>query len=211
MAAVEMSVIRLMAAASLPGPEDAARLIAALEAGVPLPAQTAQAGGGSDSPSAQAVSHSGFAEPEIQPVATSDLSSLEDVLALLDREREVLLRDQVERFVRLVSVGQGKLVFEAAKGAPEDLASRLAGFLHTQTGARWLVDSQGRAPGGETLRERRRREADALRERALRDPAIVRAMTLFPGAELESVTPLETGAAPSQMTDAETQRQERKP
>ncbi|HCY57170.1 MAG TPA: DNA polymerase III subunit gamma/tau [Oceanicaulis sp.] len=213
MAAVEMSVIRLMAAASLPGPEDAARLIAALEAGAPLPGAASQAGESRDAPSAQAspeaAPRAGAAEPA--PPVSSDPSSLEDVLVLLDREREVLLRDQVERYVRLVSIGQGKLVFEAAKGAPDDLASRLAGFLHAQTGARWLVDSQGRAPGAETVRERRRREGEAMRERALRDPAVVRAMTLFPGAELESVTPVETQAPPSQITDAETQRQERKP
>ncbi|WP_439634067.1 DNA polymerase III subunit gamma/tau [Glycocaulis sp.] len=209
MAAVEMSVIRLMAAASLPGPEDAARLIAALEAGAPVPAPAGQASGGHGPAGPQAEYQPADAEPE--PATNSDPSSLEDVIALLDREREALLRDQVERFVRLVSIGQGKLVFEAAKGAPEDLASRLAGFLHAQTGARWLVDSQGRALGGETMRERRRREAEALRERALRDPMVVRAMTLFPGAELEAVTTVEPENPPSQMTDAETQRQERKP
>jgi DNA polymerase-3 subunit gamma/tau len=207
MAAVEMSVIRLMAAASLPGPEDAAKLIAALEAGAPLPAPATQPHGQDDAPRAQAEAPA----PELQSDIPLTLSSLDDVLALLDREREVLLRDHVERFVRLVSIGQGKLVFEAASGAPEDLASRLAGFLHVQTGARWLVDSQGRAPGAESVRERRRREAAALRERALRDPAVVRAMTLFPGAELESVTQPEPETPPSRITDAETQRQERKP
>jgi len=212
MLAVEMSVIRLMAAASLPGPEDAAKLIAALEAGAPLslqegPSQAAPAQDEAYVPGAQAVEDA--VEPD--PAPPSSLESLDDVIALLDAEREVLLRDHVERYVRLVSIGQGKLVFEAAKGAPEDLASRLAGFLHAQTGARWLVDSQGRASGGETVRERRRREAEALRETAMRDPAVLRAMTLFPGAELESVTPLESDTPPAQMTDAGTQRQERKP
>ncbi|MGP1274239.1 MAG: DNA polymerase III subunit gamma/tau [Caulobacterales bacterium] len=206
MAAVEMSVIRLMAAASLPGPEEAARLIAALESGAPLPSAPQGSSDAAEGPAADAGPQADNAVP-----SADGPSSLEELLALLDREREVMLHDQVERFVRLASIGQGKLVYEAAKGAPEDLPSRLAGFLHTQTGARWLVDSQGRAPGAETVRERRRREADALRERALRDPAVVRAMTLFPGAELESVTPLEPAPQPTQMSGAETQRQERKP
>ena len=200
MAAVEMSVIRLMAAASLPGPEDAARLIAALEAGAPLPAAQAIPQEQAEGPHAEAVT-----------IPPGGPASLDDLLAMLEREREVMLSDHVERFVRLVSIGQGKLVFEGANGAPEDLASRLAGFLHAQTGARWLVDSQGRAPGGETVRERRRREAEALREKALRDPAVVRAMTLFPGAQLEAVNPIESAPAPAPTAEADTQRQERKP
>src|SRR5690606_26801849 len=76
MAAVEMSVIRLMAAASLPGPEDAARLIAALEAGAPLPAQTSQAGESGGAPSAQADYQHDTAEPE--HAASTDPTSLED-------------------------------------------------------------------------------------------------------------------------------------
>ena len=200
MAAVEIAIIRLMSAASLPGPEEAARLIAAMAQGASLPASAPPSAPSapSDAPgaSASAADYDGEAEAESHDHGAGP-QSLADLLAMIDAEREVLLKDQVERFVRLVSIGKGKLVFEAAQGAPDELSGRLAAFLQAQTGQRWLVDSRGRAPGVETLRERARREALERRERAMRDPAVVKALTLFPGAELEAIIAPEPAPAPA--------------
>lgn len=200
MAAVEIAIIRLMSAASLPGPEEAARLIAAMAQGASLPASVPPSAPSapSDAPGASASAADDYGEAEAESHDHgAGPQSLADLLAMIDAEREVLLKDQVERFVRLVSIGKGKLVFEAAQGAPDELSGRLAAFLQAQTGQRWLVDSRGRAPGVETLRERARREALERRERAMRDPAVVKALTLFPGAELEAIIAPEPAPAPA--------------
>ena len=172
--------------------------------GIPESAHSAP----SEAPRAQAEDVPDGAVENEAPVTTGGPASLADLIAMLDAEREVLLKDQVERFVRPVSVGKGKLVFEAASGAPDDLSGKLAAFLQAETGQRWLVDSRGRAPGVETVRERTRRETEERRERVLRDPAVVKAMTLFPGAELEAIIAPAPDAEPSEQPAA---HQERKP
>ncbi len=206
MAAVEIAIIRLMSAANLPGPEEAARLIAAMAQGDGVPASAPAAS--SEGPRAQKADEPHNHAENEAPVMEGGPASLADLIAMLDAEREVLLKDQVERFVRLVSIGKGKLVYEAAGGAPDDLSGKLAAFLQAETGQRWLVDSGGRAPDAETMRERTRRETEERRERALRDPAVVKAMTLFPGAELEAIIAPEPDAEPSEEPAA---HQERKP
>ncbi|MFN3835224.1 MAG: DNA polymerase III subunit gamma/tau [Glycocaulis sp.] len=211
MAAVEIAIIRLMSAASLPGPEEAARLIAAMTqgGGMPASAPSSAPSAPSEAPKAQAEDDMHAGAHGDEPVTEGGPDSLADLISMIEAEREVLLKDQVERFVRLASIGKGKLVYEAAQGAPDELSGRLAAFLQARTGQRWLVDAQGRAPGVETLRERTRREAQERRERALRDPAVVKAMTLFPGAELEAILPPATDREDAAVSPAA--HQERKP
>lgn len=187
--AAEMAVIRLMAAAQLPSPEDAARLLAGgvapESAGPPAAPQEA-------APAGPEARHAG-AEPQTGPVPEPERRepggpcSIDDLMALIESERDIALKRDVERFVRPVTVKAPKLIFEAAKGAPHDLGGRLATFLQETTGTRWLVDGNADARGGETLHEKKQREHREREERARRDPAIVKLMTLFPGAEIVSL------------------------
>ncbi|TGY92837.1 DNA polymerase III subunit gamma/tau [Marinicauda pacifica] len=200
--AAEMAIIRLMAAASLPSPEDAARLLAGGVTG-------AASGAGAAAPQAPAPGPQGQAgAPEPEPEAEAEAddatgpASLDELVALVDRERDIALKRDVERYVRPVTVRAPKLIFEAAKGAPSDLGGRLSAFLQEQTGARWLVDGNADARGGETLHERRVREHRETLERAERDPAMVRLLTLFPGAELLSVETPQPPAAGADAMDA---------
>ena len=197
--AAEMAIIRLMAAASLPSPEDAARLLAGQPLSSPQSNAAPPAGGGQGQgpsatlpePSRSMVDHvpppQAPAEPETAAPSPSGPDSFEGLIALIEAERDIGLQAAIERYVRPVSVGAGKVVFEAAEGAPRDLGARIAGFLQEQTGERWLVDGSGKARGAETVQERRRREHREAMERVERDPAVVRAMTLFPGAEIIGV------------------------
>jgi len=186
--AAEMAVIRLMAAASLPSPEDAARLLAGAPA-APVPAPAAPAPAPQPDPAPQAG-------PEPSPPsasgtgaapAASGPASLDDILALIDEARDIELKLDVERYVHPVSVRPGALVFRAGEGAPANLGGRLSAFLNTATGARWLVDASARG-GGETAYERRKREHKERIEAVMREPVMIRALTLFPGAELIHVS-----------------------
>ena len=184
--AAEMAVIRLMAAAQLPSPEDAARLIAG---GAAPQSNAAPAAPEAQAPSAPQARHEAAPEPAEPEPAEPDAqgpSSIEELMVLIERERDIALKRDVERFVRPVTIAAPKFIFEAAEGAPHDLGGRLASFLAEHTGSRWFVDGKA-ARGGETLYERRQREAREREERARRDPAMVRLMTLFPGAEIVSL------------------------
>ena len=196
--AAEMAVIRLMAAASLPSPEDAARLLAGV----------APSGGGANPSTGPGGAPSGpqasYVAPEPDFHGPKDLDAL---IALVDEARDIGLKLDIERCFRPVSIKPGAIVFEPTQNAPSNLGGRIAAFLQEQTGERWLVDSKPKSKGGETIAERRERQHEERMDAVRRDPAMVKALTLFPGAEILTVddaAPLPT----SEDEDDTTARQE---
>jgi DNA polymerase-3 subunit gamma/tau len=187
-AACEMALIRLCYAADLPGPEEALK---ALQAGEPVPGGRAPAmpsGGGSGGASVMARA---LAQPEAQPVAAPQtaLQSFEDVVALIDAKRDIVLKLDVSKYMRPVSFRAGAIEFEPAPGAPGNLAQRLSAKLKEWTGQPWLVAAQG-GGGAESLMERANREKAAERKAIEADPFVQSVMQAFPGAEIVSVRQL---------------------
>jgi DNA polymerase III subunit gamma/tau len=214
--AAEMAVIRLMSAASLPSPEDAARLLAGMPRAetqaAAQPAPSAPAQSEARAPESKIVPFNrpappppdegpeGYMDEDDDAPIDDELpgpSSLDELIKDIEGAREIGLKLDVERYVKLVSLRPGALAYEAAPGAPSDLGGRLARFLQDQTGARWLVDSSAKN-GQETIHDRRRREAEAERETVMKDPAMVSALAAFPGAELIAVEPAPMAAKPAQ-------------
>ncbi len=200
-AACDMALIRLAYAADLPGPEEALRR---LQSGEPLTGGPPSGGGGggvSASMGGGGVTAQARAMP--QP-AVSDaapvLKSFADVIALMDKKREIALRLDVERYVRPISFRPGVLEYEPAPGAPNNLAQRLVARLKEWTGQPWLVAAQG-GGGAESAWERQKREEREVRAEIEVDPFVLSVMAAFPGAEIISVRNLPQPEA-SPMTDA---------
>jgi DNA polymerase-3 subunit gamma/tau len=128
------------------------------------------------------------------------LKSFADVIALMDKKREIALRLDVERYVRPISFRPGVLEYEPAPGAPNNLAQRLVARLKEWTGQPWLVAAQG-GGGAESAWERQKREEREVRAEIEADPFILSVMSAFPGAEIISVRNLPQPEA-SSMTDA---------
>src|SRR6185312_7270468 len=128
------------------------------------------------------------AEPQIV------LQSFEDVMALIDARRDILLKVDVTRFVRPISFRPGAIEFEPAPGAPGNLAQRLAVRLKEWTGQPWLVAAQG-GGGAESLYEREQREKAAERQAIAEDPFVKSVMQAFPGTEIVAVRTIVTDAA----------------
>lgn len=176
-AAAEMAMVRLCAAAGLPPPEDAARMLA-------------QRGG---EPSGAGRSDgSGPGSPQGGPAAESQddgphLRSFEDVVALIGERREVELEIDVERYVRLVEFSPGRIRFQPAPGAPPELAGRLARFLKEWTDETWIVTADAAAAGVESLEERRAREREAELDAIRKIPAVAEALRAFTGAAIVDV------------------------
>jgi len=197
LAAAEMTLLRLIAAASLPAPEDAARLLASTP---PAPAHSP-----SDAPAAAPMEAPGKPERHVEAVAAPPslppslaaaepaepafpgLASFEDLIRMLQQKRDIALQSDVERFVRPVSFKPPSMTFQPAEDAPSDLAQKLARRLLEWTGERWAILADVDAQGGETWFERRQREKEERRQQALRDPALVEALELFPGATLKRI------------------------
>jgi DNA polymerase-3 subunit gamma/tau len=205
MAAAEMALIRLCYAADLPGPEEALK---ALRDGTPPgglggggggPGGGMSTGGGSSGGgvSAQAVS---MASPAAQAMPV--LASFDDVLALIAARRDIGLRLDVEQYVRPISFRPGAITYEAAPGAPGNLAGRLVRALKEWTGQPWLVAAEG-GGGAESMMERQKREEREALEEIKKDPFVASVLSAFPGAEIVEIRKLLTPETPPLEPDEE--------
>jgi DNA polymerase-3 subunit gamma/tau len=192
-AAADMAMIRLAYAADLPGPEEALK---SLKAGEPVSPASPGGGGGSGGgvSTSQSSGVSAVARqmaPNVAPAAepTAVLQTFEDMVALIDRRRDISLKLDVERYVRPISFRPGAIEYEAAPGAPANLAQRLVGRLKEWTGERWLIAAQG-GGGAESAWEKQKREEREVRAEIEQDPFVQAVMKSFPGAEITSVRTL---------------------
>jgi len=194
-AAAEMAIIRLCYAADLPGPEEALKALRDGEpmggggGGAPMPS----GGGGGGGAVAQARS---MAAPQPSAEPTPTLASFEDVVKLIDARRDIGLKLDVERFVRPISFRPGAITYEAAPGAPANLAGRLVARLKEWTGQPWLVAAEG-GGGAESAWERQKREQRESRAEIEADPFVKSVLEAFPGAKIVEVRQLTAPEAPA--------------
>ena len=142
---------------------------------------------------------------QAEPVAAPQivLQSFEDVVALIEQRRDIVLKLDVAKYMRPVSFRPGAIEFEPAPGAPGNLAQRLSAKLKEWTGQPWLVAAQG-GGGAESLLEREHREKAAERKAIEADPFVQSVMQAFPGTEIVSVRQLATPeATPSEDATSE--------
>jgi DNA polymerase-3 subunit gamma/tau len=195
-AAADMAIIRLAYAADLPGPEEALKRLQAGDA-LPTGGGGPSGGGGGAAPSGNggggsvsAVARNLSPQPQpgsAEPVAV--LNTFEEMMALIEKRRDIALKLDVERYVRPLSFRPGAIEYEAAPGAPVNLAQRLVGRLKEWTGERWLIAAQG-GGGAESLWERQKREERATRAEIEQDPFVQAVMKTFPGAEIVGIRTL---------------------
>jgi DNA polymerase-3 subunit gamma/tau len=211
-AAVDMALIRLAYAADLPGPEEALKRLQAgeLPGAGPLGGGPAGGGGGggggvASRSATNAVARQPMPSAPPSPEPAAVLNTFEDLLALIDRRRDVTLKMDVERYIRPISFRQGAIEYEPGPGAPVNLAQRLVARLKEWTGERWLIAAQG-GGGAESAWEKQRREQREVRAEIEQDPFVRSVMEAFPGAEIIGVrnltpTPAIEGVAPTEVDD----------
>lgn len=185
--AAEMTLLRLGSAVSLPSPEDAAKLMRGEQEAAPAVPKPERPVAASPAPAPTAISESAESEAQITVEPGEAPKSLDELYDMMGERADARLRSDLTRFVRPVSFKLGKIVFEPADHSPPDLAQRLAKWLQDKTGATWAVLPTHDSRGGETIRERQKREDREYKERVARDPAVARALELFPGAEIVDV------------------------
>jgi len=185
-AAAQMVVLRLCAVASLPSPEDAARMIAG---GAAVPGPKSQPEPPRAPERAPATVPSALAPPPPADDPDDDhgeivrLSSLREIVAELEARREIALKYEIERFVRPGEIDFGHFSYAAAPNAPANLSQRIKDWLEGVTGVEWSVEQSGGA-ASESVKERRTRRADEKLASAAAHPRIAEALRLFPGARV---------------------------
>jgi DNA polymerase III subunit gamma/tau len=204
-AAAEMVIVRLAYAADLPTPDEALR---ALKDGAPVP---------SGGPSAPAPRPSGPATSGNMALATSQpnpqprpqsaapeptmrLRRFEDVVALAGEKREIVLKAQLEREVRLVRFEEGRIELSLIEGGSRTIANDLTRALQQWTGERWMV-ALSSEEGQQTLHEKAAAAERERKEGAANHPLVQAVLSKFPGAQIVNV--IERTEKPGE--DAETE------
>jgi DNA polymerase III subunit gamma/tau len=197
-AAVEMAMVRLCAAQSLPPPEDAARM---LKEGVQIwTAGASPAGAGPTEKGAtvnvaspqQASAHAG------EGAGGPYFTCFEDVIAKVAEERDIELELALERMKVTHFSAHGDMEYVATPDQPRDLVRRLKSFLEEHTPFEWRIRStEERTAPVESLAERRKREEARALEELKRQPFVAEALKAFPGAEIVQVKqPADENAPP---------------
>lgn len=125
--------------------------------------------------------------PAMEPAAPLvPITTLDDVAALAEKHRDPLLKVRIRKFVRPVSIEQGRMAITLTDDAPAELIGELSSKLGDWTGTRWVV-SVSREPGGPTLEELDNEKRSARLADAARDPDVAAILDAFPGARVVDV------------------------
>ncbi|MEO0607322.1 MAG: DNA polymerase III subunit gamma/tau [Pseudomonadota bacterium] len=187
--ALRMVVLRLVSAARLPSPEEAARLL-----------QSGGASGAAGKPETAGATPSGGAEAVVQLVQPSaqKIQNFRDVLDHLDTRKEARLWGEARKYIRAENFRPGRLICAVDPGAPRDLLRRLTDFLEYETDMDWDVLLSETSV--ETQKETESRERAELLADAAEHPDIAAALAALPGAEIVDVEN-STALDPATLTD----------
>ena len=124
---------------------------------------------------------------EPQPVVEAvPVTSLADIAALADANRDMAFKVLLKRCVRLVRIEPGRLDVSLIGDAPKTLLGDLTVKLKAWTGRNWMV-SLSREEGGATLAELEASKRETAILDAKSDPAVASILARFPGARVIDV------------------------
>ncbi len=223
LSAVEMVLVRLAYASTLPPPGELIRRLtdageaadrpaaaaetepvetAPVETAPPRPALAV--GGGAAPPRAVAepapleVPPQAAAVPAVRAEAAlaPDPEDFRALVALFGTRREAQLRNHLYTNVHLVAFEPGRLEIRVTEAAPRDLSGQVLRRLREWCGSHWTV-SVAERPGAPTLAEQDRAAVASRTTAAAQDPVVQAVLAAFPGARIEQVRPLPVAAAPA--------------
>ncbi len=122
------------------------------------------------------------------PAAPERVGSFADVIELVGRKRDGLLKIHLEENVSLVKfdAAQGAIDIHLLPKAPKELGNHLRERLNAWTGRRWMIalsPRPGEKPVGQVQRELAAAELESLQQH----PAVSEVLKTFPGAKITSV------------------------
>ena len=214
--AAEMVLIRLSYAADLPDPADLIKTLKDGDGAVSAP--STPSGGGASAGSAPATAPAAQHHPveaprggprggaggggemaalkivpqDAPPVAVHSLKTLEDVVSVLDANNEVLLSSQVFQYAHLVKLEPGRIELRPEEEAPQNMVQNLGQALTRVCDQRWMVSVSG-ALGQPTLAQLREQALAAELDEVKALPAIKDILSVFPDAEIKSITSKDKG------------------
>ena len=134
-------------------------------------------------PEPQAIGH---AEARPDPAPKVPLNSLDDIIDLCTKNRDIRLRTLLRNFVRPVHIEAGRVEINLTEDAPKSLVADLQRRLEEWTAARCMV-ILSRESGEATLVERETKAQEERMADARQDPDVSAILQRFPGAKITDV------------------------
>tara|TARA_R110002126_G_scaffold13118_1_gene56108 strand:+ start:354880 stop:356640 length:1761 start_codon:yes stop_codon:yes gene_type:complete len=213
-AALEMIVIRLVYAANLPDPDRLIKQLEALKksgATMSTGAMSSDGGGAAHSTqmSAEAqkkteslagrsmqsnVHGAGQAATQTklaaqgQFVANANLQTLEDIVALFEQSKKMVLAGQIFHYVHLISFKGRRLEVALAEDVPARFVGEFTTEIRKLTGHRdWVISIGEMAKGQKTLATRAAEKVKIRLKEVMEDPFVSQILTAFPGTEIRNI------------------------
>lgn len=130
--------------------------------------------------------------PELAPQGTDvssppenfrTISTFEEMIFLVEDKRDLQLKTQIKRHLRLVNFADGRIEMNLVENAPRDFLTTFGKKLEAWTGKRWML-SVSSEEGAPTLAEVETQENADRMDDAKNDPAVSAIMNQFPGARI---------------------------
>ncbi len=198
--AAEMIILRLTYAADLPDPADLIKKLkdqpptTSTPATMQRPANNAKSDGTTiqqdTGASLSAAAGPQAALPKTETAesfhAPHSITTMRDVVAVLELNGAMVLGTQVSMFAHPVKVEEGLIEFRPAENAPARLAQELSQALKAATEKRWIVTVSGQQ-GGLTIAQENDIAAEKLRAQVMEQPLVQNILKFFPNAHLEDI------------------------
>ena len=117
---------------------------------------------------------------------TSKINSFEELISLVEKNKEIELKFDLERNVRLVKFSEGKIDIEFNEKLSKNFIKNLTSRLLEWTGNRWII-TLSKSKGDRTIYEKKNEVKKMLFEDAKKTEIYKKVMELFPNAELTNV------------------------
>ena len=117
---------------------------------------------------------------------TSKINSLDDLINIAEKEKEIELKFDLERNVRLVKFSNGKIDIAFNERLSKDFIKKLTSKLLEWTGNRWII-TLSKDIGDQTVFEKKDEVKKKLFDDAKKTEVYQRIKELFPDAELSNV------------------------
>ena len=203
LAAAEMVLARLCYMANLPTPDKVIEQLAkedpAPAVGTPTPPSPQPPAGtvynqsnGGGNGTAAAISSQPAPQPAPSPQSHPQamLATFEDVIALIEEKREMILLHHLTDHIRLVRFDGTacRIEFRPLDDAPADLSGNLIKHLSQWTGQKWHV-SVSNAEGQPTVSEQRANAYAKLEASVKEHPLVAKAFELFEDGKITAINP----------------------
>ncbi len=196
--ALDMLLVRISYAASLPTPEDLLAQVkknsdassisnSASNAPSTAPAVAASASMAEQPTQAQAPQQQNVPMPP--PPSFATVRNMDDILHLLQQAGEPLLQSYLrEMEINQLQLEERRIEVVPLPGMEKDVPGRIASILTKQTGSPWFV-VLGQSQGKQSINSKAADAAQAAKQEAVQDVQVQKLLQAFPESKIVSVAP----------------------